>query len=89
MDHDDWIRELAAADLTNAAPRADIVDRVSAELRQLEVSAARDWVSPLLVALATVAAGWLVCLAIPAWRELSMPITTIADQFIVVVDATY
>lgn len=89
MDNDNWIKELAAVDSKNMAPRADIADRVVNELQKIDVAASRDWVSPILVALASVAAGLLVALAIPAWRDLSTPIASITEQFIVALDGSY
>lgn len=87
MENDDWIKHLAASDRTSEAPRADIAGRVMSELRAIEANAPRDWQSPIIVAFATLAAGWMVWLAIPAWQGLSSPMTTVSDQLVVVLDA--
>ena len=89
MDNEDWLKQLAASEPKVDAPQADVADKVISKLRSQEVQQARDWLSPILVACASLAASWLVWLAIPAWHGLAMPITTITNQLSFALNATH
>ena len=80
MESDDWLKQLVANEPTSEVPQADVADKVLRKLHSLEVQQSRDWLSPVLVACASLATSWLVWIAMPAWQRLAMPLTTITDQ---------
>lgn len=84
---DEWLKQLVAAEPTFLPPTADVAERVLDELRSLERSTERDWLTPALVTFAALAASWLVWLAVPAWAQLSTPPLALPDRLLVAFEA--